>query len=195
MSRVIETLNVDEDMPIEMKILSNTIESAQRKVESQNYSMRKYVLEYDNVMSRQRELIYSQRNKVLEGDDLKQSILKMFDETVENSVDLFCPNGTDFDEWNIVGLREKFQGWLTTSDDFKEQMTREEIKEMLIERGRKKYDEREEQFSPEITRTLSVWFFCVMLDNNVDGPYRRYGRAKAWNWTTCLCSKRPCCYV
>ena len=164
MSRVMETLNVDEDMPIEMKILSNTIESAQRKVESQNYSMRKYVLEYDNVMSRQRELIYSQRNKVLEGDDLKQSILKMFDETVENSVDLFCPNGTDFDEWNIVGLREKFQGWLTTSDDFKEQMTREEIKEMLIERGRKKYDEREEQFSPEITRDLER----MVLLRNVD---------------------------
>ncbi len=164
MSRVMETLNVDEDMPIEMKILSNTIESAQRKVESQNYSMRKYVLEYDNVMSRQRELIYSQRNKVLEGDDLKQSILKMFDETVENSVDLFCANGTDFEEWNIVGLREKFQGWLTTSDDFKDKMSREEIKEMLIERGRKKYDEREEQFSSEITRDLER----MVLLRNVD---------------------------
>ncbi|NCC86920.1 MAG: preprotein translocase subunit SecA, partial [Clostridia bacterium] len=164
MSRLMETLNVDENMPIEMKILSSTIESAQKKVESQNYSMRKHVLEYDNVMNRQRELIYAQRNKVLDNADLKQSILKMLDETIETSVDTFCAEGSNFEQWNTVGLRDKFLGWLTTPDDFKTEVSRDEIKEMLIERGHTKYDEREQQFSPEITRDLER----MILLRNVD---------------------------
>lgn len=164
MSRLMETLNVDENMPIEMKILSSTIESAQKKVESQNYSMRKHVLEYDNVMNRQRELIYAQRNKVLNDADLKQSILKMLDETIETSVDTFCAEGSSFDQWNTVGLRDKFLGWLTTPDDFKTKVSRDEIKEMLLERGHNKYDEREQQFSPEITRDLER----MILLRNVD---------------------------
>jgi len=167
MSRLMETLNVDENMPIEMKILSNTIESAQKKVESQNYAMRKHVLEYDNVMNRQRELIYAQRNQVLDDADIKQSILKMLDETIETSVDTFCADGSGFDEWNIAGLRDKFLGWLTNTDDFKTKMSRNEIKEMLIERGHKKYDEREQQFSPEITRDLER----MILLRNVDAMW------------------------
>ncbi|MEG2425897.1 MAG: preprotein translocase subunit SecA [Oscillospiraceae bacterium] len=164
MSRIMETLNVDENMPIEMKILSNTIESAQKKVESQNYATRKHVLQYDDVMNHQRELIYNQRNQVLDDADLKPAIIKMFDETVSAAVDTYCSAGSSYDDWNIAGLREKFLGWLTTPDDFREKMSREEIKDMLTERGHKIYDEREEKFSPEITRDLER----MILLKNVD---------------------------
>ncbi|MEG0979738.1 MAG: preprotein translocase subunit SecA, partial [Oscillospiraceae bacterium] len=164
MSRIMETLNVDENMPIEMKILSNTIESAQKKVESQNYATRKHVLQYDDVMNHQRELIYNQRNQVLDDADLKPAVLKMFDETVSAAVDTYCSAGSSYDDWNIAGLREKFLGWLTTPDDFREKMSREEIKDMLTERGHKIYDEREEKFSPEITRDLER----MILLKNVD---------------------------
>ncbi|MDR0314994.1 MAG: preprotein translocase subunit SecA [Oscillospiraceae bacterium] len=167
MSRLMDTLNVDEDMPIEMSLLTNTIESAQRKVESQNYAVRKHVLEYDNVMNHQREIIYGQRNKVLDNEDLKASILKMFDETVISSVDLFCSNDGGFDDWNLIGLREKFFGWLTNPDDFKTTMSSQEIKDLLTDRGHELYEKREQEFGSEITRDLER----MILLKNVDAMW------------------------
>lgn len=164
MSRIMDTLNVDENMPIEMKILTNTIESAQKKVESQNYATRKHVLQYDDVMNRQRELIYKQRNQVLDNENLKPAIINMLDETIETSVDTFCTQGASYADWNIVGLREKFMGWLTTEDDFKDEMSIEEIKDMLIERGHEKYEEREKKFSSDVMRDLER----MILLRNVD---------------------------
>ena len=82
-SNMMETLKVDDDTPLESSMLSRTIESAQKKKEGMNFATRKNVLQYDDVMNKQRELIYSQRNKVLDGEDLKDTVLKMIDETIE----------------------------------------------------------------------------------------------------------------
>ncbi len=164
MTRIMDTLNVDEDMPIEVKILSNTIETAQKKVESQNYAIRKHVLQYDDVMNKQREIIYNQRNQVLEEIDLKEKILGMLDETIEVAVDSYCPSGAASADWNIAGLKEKFLGWILTENDLTGNESREELVELLTKRGHENYENREKEFSSEITRDLER----MILLRNVD---------------------------
>ncbi len=163
---IMDTLKTPDDMPIEAKMISKSIENAQKKVEGQNFASRKHVLEYDDVMNRQRELIYAQRNKVLDGEELKPSILNMLDECVNDAVDFYCPAGNDKMDWNIAGLKDKFKGWLTTEDDFEdiENLKSEEMKETLLERANDLYEQREEEMGSELTRALER----MVLLRNVD---------------------------
>ena len=103
---LMDSMGVEEDMPIENKILSNTIESSQRKIEGRNFQIRKNVLQYDDVMNRQREIIYSQRRTVLDGEDVSGSIRSMADQLVEETVDRFLLDDGIKDEWNLDGLRD-----------------------------------------------------------------------------------------
>ena len=91
---IMNTLRTPEDMPIESKMISNVIESSQKRVESRNFSVRKSVLSFDDVMNRQRELIYKQRDQVLDGENLKPVILKMLDECIAESIDFYCPKAS-----------------------------------------------------------------------------------------------------
>ncbi|MBQ8576226.1 MAG: preprotein translocase subunit SecA [Clostridia bacterium] len=163
---VMTTLNADEDMPITNKMVSKSIESAQKKKESQNFAIRKSVLKYDDVMNRQRELIYGQRNRVLDGEDLKASILKMLDESVEESVDFYCSSALPKSDWNIKGLRDKYLGWITEPTDFEdeESFDREAAKAELLERGHERYEAREAELTPEVMRSLEH----MILLRNVD---------------------------
>lgn len=164
---VMTTLNVDESMPITNKMVSKSIESAQRKKESQNFAIRKNVLKYDDVMNRQREIIYGQRNRVLDGEDLKASILKMLDESVSESVDFYCSAALPKSDWNIAGLREKYLGWITEATDFEDEDTfdRDEVKEELLKRGHERYEKREEELTPEIMRSLEHMILLRNVDN------------------------------
>ena len=164
---VMTTLNVDENMPITNKMVSKSIESAQRKKESQNFAIRKNVLKYDDVMNRQREIIYGQRNRVLDGEDLKASILKMLDESVEESVDFYCSAALPKADWNIKGLRDKYLGWITEATDFEDTdaFDRDAVKEDLIERGHERYNQREEELTPEIMRSLEHMILLRNVDN------------------------------
>ncbi len=105
------TLKVEEDMPIESKALTKIIESSQKKVEGRNFAIRKNVLNYDDVMSTQREIIYKQRAQVLDGEDLHDSILKMMKELCADTVNLYLPDEEDKDTWNLKGLYMHFMGW------------------------------------------------------------------------------------
>ncbi|MDY3089289.1 MAG: SEC-C metal-binding domain-containing protein, partial [Oscillospiraceae bacterium] len=129
-------------------------------------AIRKNVLQYDDVMNRQRELIYEQRNRVLDGEDLKASILKMLDESVTESIDFYCASALPKHEWNIAGLKEKYLGWITEPDDFEDidAFDRDEAREMLINRGHERYEAREKEFTPEIMRSLEH----MILLRNVD---------------------------
>ena len=164
---VMTTLNVDENMPITNKMVSKSIESAQRKKESQNFAIRKNVLKYDDVMNRQREIIYGQRNRVLDGEDLKASILKMLDESVEESVDFYCSAALPKSDWNIKGLRDKYLGWITEADDFDDEdaFDKDAVKEDLLKRGHERYDKREEELTPEIMRSLEHMILLRNVDN------------------------------
>lgn len=105
------TLKVEEDMPIESKALTKIIESSQKKVEGRNFSIRKNVLNYDDVMSTQREIIYKQRAQVLDGEDLHESILKMMKELCSDTVNEYLPDEEDKETWNLKGLYMHFMGW------------------------------------------------------------------------------------
>ena len=100
-SAMMETLKVDEDTPLESKLLSRTIEGAQKKKEGINFATRKNVLQYDDVMNKQRELIYSQRNKVLDGEDLKETVLKMIDETIDSYTHIYLSDDAVHDNWDV----------------------------------------------------------------------------------------------
>ncbi|MCD7804931.1 MAG: preprotein translocase subunit SecA [Oscillospiraceae bacterium] len=154
---MMNTMNVDENMPIESKMLSNTIESAQKKVEGRNFSIRKNVLNYDDVMNQQREIIYKERSQVLEGEDIHENILKMIRDFVSNSVNTYLA-GDEQENWNFAGLREHFAGLFTVPNDFNytvnelSDLTREKVAEEATEAALKAYDDKETELGKEILR-------------------------------------------
>ena len=166
---LMDVLRVDEDTPIENAMLTRTIENAQQRVEERNFGIRRDVLQYDDVMNRQRELIYSQRDQVLDGDDLGEKIRNMVRDSIENQVAQFTA-GEERTEWNLNGLREYYHGWLTRAEDFRftdqelEDLEREALIEPLIERAMKIYDAKEEQYGETMMRELER----VVLLRNVD---------------------------
>ncbi len=173
---LMDTMGVEEDMPIENKLLSNTIESSQRKIEGRNFQIRKNVLQYDDVMNRQREIIYGQRRKVLDGEDLRENIRTMAGELVGETVDRFLLDGEIKDEWNLDGLRDNFLGWVTTGEDLRydtqalEEVTKEEIKELLQERIRERLEKREKELNPQLMRELER----MILLRNVDQKWMNH---------------------
>ncbi len=163
-------LKIDENQPIENKMLTNSIESAQRKVEGRNFSIRKSVLEFDDVMNKQREIIYGQRNKVLDGDNLKDYMMNMIKDMVETSVNTYLIDTDDHDAWNIDGLRDHFLGYITDENDLKYDgkdlgiLEKSDIIAELTDRAIDRYNAREEQFGAETMRELER----VVLLRNVD---------------------------
>lgn len=119
MKAIMERLNAPDDVPLENKMLSNIIESSQQKVESRNFAIRKNVLQYDDVMNRQREIIYAQRDQVLDGENIKDQILKMIEQTIESTVKSFCPDDVSHDTWNLESLRDYYLGWLIDETEMK----------------------------------------------------------------------------
>lgn len=165
-TRIMDTITSEEDIPLEIKALTNIIESAQKKIESRNFAIRKNVLQYDDVMNRQRELIYDQRNKVLDGENLKDSILHMLDETVTDAIDFYCPKALPNEEWNLEGLREKFAGWIKSDYDLSnhETFNRDEAAKALIEEGHRAYEAREEELGEKIMRDLERKILLYNVD-------------------------------
>ncbi len=141
---LVDRLGLPDDMPIDAKILSNQIENAQKRIEDQNFKRRKYVLTYDDVMNQQRNIIYSQRNSVLNGEDISEMIKKMISATVLENVATYLA-GDDSSVWDFAGLRETYRGILTTEDDFcniEGKVRREDIEKLLLERAQALYDEK-----------------------------------------------------
>ena len=168
---MMETLRVDENMPLEMPILSRSIESAQGKVEYRNFSARKNVLEFDDVMNKQREQIYGQRNSVLDGDDISEQIKKMIVGSINDAIDLYITDDVA-DEWDFDGLRNHFMPWLTTADDFNysnaelDALDRKDISELMHDRAMKLYETREEMFGSEMMRKIERFCLLRTLDTN-----------------------------
>ncbi len=167
---LMDTLKLDEDMPIDNKMLSNSIEGAQKKREGANFEVRKSVLRYDEVMNEQRKIIYGQRGKVLEGEDISESIAKMRDESVDKTVAIYLADDAAKEDWNVKGLRDYYVGWLIKegdarfSDESLKALSKEEITELLKDEMEKVYAKREEMFGSEIMRELER----VALLKNVD---------------------------
>ncbi|MBQ7295210.1 MAG: preprotein translocase subunit SecA [Clostridia bacterium] len=172
MESIMNTLPVDADMPIQVGIVAKSVESAQRKVEGNHFASRKHVLAFDDVMNRQREIIYTQRDQVLKGEDMKPVITKMIDESIGDDVEFSCPAGMPKDEWHLASLREKYLGWLTTENDFKDdtKLSSEAIYDMLTQRAHELHDSREELYGTETMREIER----AILLKNVDLKWMDY---------------------
>ncbi|MBQ7547359.1 MAG: preprotein translocase subunit SecA [Clostridia bacterium] len=155
MQSLMTTLKTPDDVPIEAKMLTGSIERAQKNIEGRNFAARKDVLQYDDVMNRQRELIYRQRDQVLDGVELKPLILKMLDDCITDAIDFYMPTALPKKDWNMDGLREKFLGWIVTGDDFREEdPDRDAAWELLHDRGHELYEARERELGEQIMREL-----------------------------------------
>ncbi len=161
---------LEEDAPLEAKMLTKSIESAQRKIEGRNFAIRKNVLQYDDVLNRQREIIYNQRDQVLDGEDIKDQILKMIDESVEAVVSRYVSVITPKTEWNIEGLKNYYMDWVLTPEDLYYDsenpidMTCDEIVSFIKSRCHEIYEKHEELLGEASSQMLER----SILLHNVD---------------------------
>ena len=166
---LMDTLNLDEDTPIENKMLTSTIESAQKKLEARNFSIRKNVLQYDDVMNQQREIIYGQRRKVLNGEDVSASLHQMMEDSIKASVAAFL-GGDVAEDWDFAALRRHYLGWLCVESDFHytteqlNELKREDVENLLLERGKKILAIKEQRYGAPIMREVER----ICLLRNVD---------------------------
>nr|WP_283243652.1 preprotein translocase subunit SecA [Feifania hominis] len=171
MAGLVDSLGMDENTPIEAKILSNTIESAQRRVEGRNFDTRKHVLRYDDVMNKQRETIYAERLRVLNGENLRESIVKMIRETIGKAVEEHTDDNNFTDDWDFDGLKAEFLGYFLTPDDMaftkdeREDMTREKLRELLFERAMSVYEAKEQRYG-ELMRELERVVLLQVVDRH-----------------------------
>ncbi len=171
--RMMEALKIEDDMPIETKLLTNSIESAQKKVEGRNFSIRRSVLQFDDVMNRQRELIYSQRAKVLDGENLRGYIMDMLRDNITETANLYLSDETIHDNWNVAGLRDHYLGFFTEPGDLEFTanelggMEKKDIVDILYKKAVAKYEEKEQEIGPDRMREVER----VVLLRNVDSKW------------------------
>ncbi|MCI7804448.1 MAG: preprotein translocase subunit SecA [Oscillospiraceae bacterium] len=178
LENMLSTLNVEEDMPIESRMLTRIIESSQKKVEGRNFSIRKNVLNYDDVLNKQREIIYTQRSQVLDGEDLHENILTMMHELAEESVNNYLLDDEDKENWNLIGLKDHFLGWvlrdedLDYNDDQLDELKKADIAKFLEDRMLEIYSAKEEEFGGQIIRELERVILLKVVDtkwmNHID---------------------------
>ncbi len=169
--RFMETMNFDENMPIEAPFLSGTIESAQKKIEGRNFSIRKNVLDYDDVMSQQRTTIYSQRGKVLDGEDISANIVSMMNQTIEETVDMYCSD-TVAENWNLDGLRAHYLNLFVMDTDLRytneelNELTKKDIVDFIKGRGAMIYKVREESMGSANMREVERVCLLKVVDKH-----------------------------
>ena len=165
---MVEKLGMEEDDAIEHKMLSKSIESAQKKVEGKNFSIRKSVLQYDDVMNKQREIIYAERKRVLEGENIKPEIMEMIDSLADAIVDKFCPEKTYQEEWDIKGLKEKIQQQFAADINIEEEISNidnAKMKNLIKDMARRIYEMKESMLPEEEFRELERVILLQVVDS------------------------------
>ncbi len=169
---LMDNVDMPEDEPLEHKILTRTIEGSQKKVEGNNFSIRRHVLQYDDVMNKQREVIYGERQKVLEGEDLKENIQTMIGSLVDSGLDLYTAGSEFPEEWDFAGIENYMgnifafeKGYLADmSIDIKD-MTKEKLAEGIKARALKKYEAQEAEFGEERFREIERVVLLQVVDS------------------------------
>jgi len=172
MRAMMERMNVDENTAIENKMLTNIIESSQEKVELRNFGIRKDVLQYDDVLNRQREIIYGQRDQVLDGEDLHETVLKMLSDTIDTSIAHYLPEGPK-ENWNYPSLVEYYKDWIITDtekykldlDDL-EEMDADEIGQMIKDDALAIFAENEKLVPAETIREMERVYLLKSVDTH-----------------------------
>ena len=172
---LMDSLGLEEDVPIENKLITNTIESAQKKLEASNFAIRKQVLQYDDVMNQQREIIYKQRQMVLDGEDISGKLHEMMRQAIDDACTNYL-NGETADDWDFAGLRRHFMNWLCLPTDFNyttEQLgdlTKEGIADELYKRGMDILTAKEKRYGAKTMRELER----ICLLRNVDSKWMEH---------------------
>ncbi|WP_367269591.1 preprotein translocase subunit SecA [Acidaminococcus timonensis] len=169
-SGIMDKLGMDEDEPIEHKLVTRSIENAQKKVESRNFDIRKHVLEYDDVMNEQREVIYDQRRKILEKADLKETVLSMADHIVDRTMDMYAPKEAYSEDWDIPAMIKYAEEFYAPAGKLKADelanMSREELEEYLHKVAHDYYNEREAAIGAPIMRELENLVMLKVVDTH-----------------------------
>ena len=172
---LMDSLGLDEDVPIENKLITNTIESAQKKLEASNFAIRKQVLQYDDVMNQQREIIYKQRQMVLDGEDISGKLHEMMRQAIDDACTNYL-NGETADDWDFAGLRRHFMNWLCLPTDFNytteqlDDLTKEGIADELYKRGMDILTAKEKRYGAKTMRELER----ICLLRNVDSKWMEH---------------------
>lgn len=170
MMRMVDALGLQDDQPIEARMLSNAIESAQKRIEGINFQRRKTLLQYDDVMNKQREIIYSERYKVLNGENLKEHIMNMIDAVAGRIVDMYCNDDTPPDDWDLPAMIAYAEdvmipkGFLKLEDIDLETVTTDSLKEIIRKKAHELYEQKEAEFGEEIMRELERRVLLRVVD-------------------------------
>lgn len=168
---IMERMNFDEDLPLEVGFLSKAIESAQMKIEGNNFSIRKHVLDFDDVMSQMRQTIYSQRRKVLDGEDIHDNIIQMMDQDIEENVKTYCSDSVA-DNWNLDGLRAHYLNLflmdtdLRFSNDELNDIDSKDIMKFIKDRGKLVVDLREKDLGHDNLREIERVCLLKVVDKH-----------------------------
>jgi len=159
-------LGMEEDVPIESGLITKRIEAAQKAVEAQNFAARKHILEYDDVMNKQRQAVYGLRRQLLEGQDMRERMMEISTNIVGSFVDLRCPEKDHPDSWDLINLQTDVQsqfGVRITPQELSG-LARVEIEEFITDRLKKRYDEKEEIVGPQIMRETERMVMLSVID-------------------------------
>lgn len=164
-----EKMGLEEDEPIDSRMVSNAIQKAQKRVEARNFDIRKYVLEYDDVMNQQRKVVYDQRRKILEGEDMKDQILSMVDNIIEKGMETYADPKLYPEEWDFAGLLKYAEKYFLAPGDLKleeiEDMSREEVEDKLKTMAHETYNAREESIGSPMMRELEKAVMLKVVDS------------------------------
>ncbi|MDI6812246.1 MAG: preprotein translocase subunit SecA [Desulfitobacteriaceae bacterium] len=165
---IMDKLGMDDSVPITSKMITRSIETAQRRVENRNFDIRKHVLEYDDVMNQQREVIYAQRRKVLMGESLRDNIMEMLEKVVADTIGMFSGASPYPEEWDLASFLEYCEnaflpGHDLTAEELANQ-TKEEVEELLLGRAQALYEQREALFGNELMREIERAVMLQVVD-------------------------------
>lgn len=165
---LVDTLNMPEDEPLEHNLLTKSIENAQKKVEGNNFAIRKHVLQYDDVMNKQREVIYGERRKVLEEENLKEDILAMVKSVIEGAINLYLGQDIEKSHWDIAGFKNYLENIFlpkgVVDEDKIKSLSQEELADELYSIAVKKYEEKEAEIGEETFREIERIILLQVVD-------------------------------
>lgn len=166
--KFMEKMGLDEDEEIKSKMVSNAIRKAQQRVENRNFETRKYVLEYDDVMNQQRQVLYEQRRRILEGEDMKDQIIRMVDELIDHAMNTYADEKLYPEEWDLAGLIKYCEKYFLVPGEITveqiEDMSREEIQKLLVKTAHDTYESREKSIGSELMRELEKAVMLKVVD-------------------------------
>jgi len=162
-SGLMDKLGMDEEMPIENKMVSKAIENAQKRVETHNFDIRKHLIEYDDVMNKQRSEIYSFRKEILKGENLTDRIMDMLEDVIDELLSIYCPEEKHIDDWDMKGLSDALYGVFSLAPDIST-MNLDALREALLSEMKRAYETREAEIGSEVMRYLEKVVMLQVID-------------------------------